>query len=1430
MNLEIRDQAYQFFIEEASELLQTIETGLLSLQEDRSPARVHEIMRAAHSIKGGAASVGLDAIRTLSHRLEDFFRALYQEGVDLDSELESLLLQGFDCLKNPLLEQIERGEHDPEAALLTAEPIFQQIQERLGEAIAAGAEYIPSSADLGIDITHSIFEVDVETELQRVKTILESGTGDVAIELRTTIEIFTGFSEMLGLPGFGEIGRVVGEQLDRYPDRGTEIAGIALQNWYNARSAVLAGDRSSGGSPSAELLCFGSESVSPGLDEDFLERAYQFFIEEATELLQTIERGLRTNGADRAPAEIHELVRAAHSLKGGAASVGLETIRSIAYRLETAFSALGRPGVEFTPELDKALQSGFDCLKTPLLDRIEGREPDETAAGARAESVFSRIEEYLGDAFRNAGDYLPGSSELGVDIVASIFEVDVAENLTALSTALATDRAPEIATTLQTTLEMFEAFARMLNLPGFGEICAATRLAIEHHPEQLLEIASIARKDFQQARERVLAGDRTAGGTPSAELSILAFPEPLGADLTGSPALEDVFNLDLAGSPIYSADALEEVYHLAESPIYSADALEDVFNLADLPLPSDRASGFREEEVIQWGSEDDPIPGLYDLFADDPSEIDLSATSAGEVVPPSPIESEESRDFALPSLEDVFALPPEPDTASADRDLEEIFGSLERLAGENAPIVESAAEESPFSAESLEEVFGSVEIPVIDDGPRAEIEADIDRAATEIGRDFDRLPPADYIPQIVNPVKKNLDNAPVSATPKAPEEKESAKATAGSTGSSLTVRVDFNRLERMSNLVGELSINRNSLSLQNEQLQAAVKALLDRFAYFEGITNGIRELADRMLLAGDSLLTGLPTGHRDTTTDESDTDIRFDTLEMDRYGQLHSQLQELLEQMMQLGESVDDIVLFARGSNQTLETQRQMLTNLRDELMWARMLPLGEVLNRFPRVLRDLSNSYQKPVRLKLTGTGVLVDKAALEKLYDPLLHLLRNAFDHGIEAPDARREKGKPEQGQIEIRAYHQGDQTMIEIKDDGRGLNFEKIREKAIALELMTEEQLAVLPRERLAELIFEPGFSTAEMVSELSGRGVGLDVVRAQVRALKGTVSVTSVPGKGTVFSLRLPLTLTIAKLLVCTLYADGDRSRSTSIALPSDAIEEILIPRSDQIKRSGEQRFVYFGDRLLPIYRLVNLLEYRCPLPETFARKSLIATVPTPEDWGFPLLFLRRGQQMIALEVDRLVTEQELVIKPFGSSIAPPPYTYGCTILGDGTLIPVVNAVILLEYQEEITAPGVSRVIPTRPLETAPVPSIPTILIVDDSAALRRTLASTLQKAGYRVLQARDGREALEQLDRTRDVQLIVCDVEMPNMNGFEFLGQRRKSGDLLKIPVAMLTSRGSDKHRQLATHLGANAYFTKPYIEQQFLLAVRDLVASPVTLN
>ncbi|HEY9598262.1 MAG TPA: hybrid sensor histidine kinase/response regulator, partial [Cyanophyceae cyanobacterium] len=680
--------------------------------------------------------------------------------------------------------------------------------------------------------------------------------------------------------------------------------------------------------------------------------------------------------------------------------------------------------------------------------------------------------------------------------------------------------------------------------------------------------------------------------------------------------------------------------------------------------------------------------------------------------------------------------------------------------------------------------------------------------------------------------------------------------------------------------------NRNGLSLQNEQLQGSVRELLNRFMRVQDMVGHLRKLSDQMLVTPERFSDGTLPRFITQLGDLASFRADFDALELDNYSLLQSQLQGLLEDMMQLEESVEDIVLFAKATNQTLEQQRQMLTQLRDELMWARMLPLGEILNRFPRVLRDLSTTYHKPVSLKLTGTSVLVDKAVLDKLYDPLLHLLRNAFDHGIEEfSEIRRQRRKPETGQIEIRAYHQGSQTIIEVRDDGQGLNIERIRERALEMGLFTASQLATISSNHLYELIFEPGFSTAKQVSKLSGRGVGLDVVRAQMRSLKGSVSVISEPGTGTTFTLRLPLTLTIAKLLVCFIG-------STALALPSDSVEEIVVPRANQVQESGSQRFLQWRGQIVPAYRLADLLHYNCPLSETSPSKALFA-VPSPQNWALPMLLLRQAGRVLALEIDRLVTEQELVIKPFGSAIAPPSYTYGCTILGDGSLIPVIDAVALSEqllasttgvntlsnlrsekldvHINSLPPVNISQVgqrlltgstslsesqevnqdgwrsgdVRSLPYSTSATNNesssnstreplrmlkAPTILVVDDAVALRRTLALTLERAGCRVLQAPDGREAIEVLQHSSSVELVVCDVEMPNMNGFEFLGYRRQDPNLAAIPVVMLTSRSNDKHRWLAMQLGATAYFTKPYLEQEFVGAIKKILSQGIQEN
>ncbi len=1171
------------------------------------------------------------------------------------------------------------------------------------------------------------------------------------------------------------------------------------------------------------------------IDSDIRDQAYQFFIQEAPELLQLIEEELLTLRTERSTAKVHNMMRAAHSLKGGAASVGLETIKTLAHSLEDIFKGLHNEELEIDSEVESLLLEAYDCLRLPLMEQLDTGQCDAERAMAIAEPVFARIEQSIGQFLKGAAE-LPSSIDLGVDIALSIFEVDIAQGLERLSHVVAQPEGKEIAGELRAQIEVFSGIAELLSLPGFAAIASTAMAALEAHADQALQITQLALADFEAGRQAVMAGDRTLGGQPSQALAALAgsvqASEPVNTsieDLFGSfeaigeisnnvfaapatdnsvaepealPSLNDIFgnNFNLTNKP-----AASESSSLPVSPsLTSLSALSlDLDETIDTPVVGSKQE--QQSHTNQTAPEVSSIPSLDDIFGG--LNLDSAPTVAGSS-PAVPVNSSlvptQKTDFKVSTQKSDSKVT----NSNSPSHIPEIVQSVEQVFSNLPPIENiSSAKEKPAAI-----------VPAVPNLPSVQEKAAV-------------------VPSAANAGAK-------TATARPQPEASSSKAAA-----QLSVRVDLERLERMNNLLGELAINRNSLALQNEQLRGIIQELLRKFGNFQEIGQMLRDFSDQLVVSpdrynpsGQARINGQPSqlnvnsGESTPTEPVSFGQTNFDSLELDSYGELHSIVQTTLEELVQLEETVVDVVLLTGQSGQTLEKQRQMIGHLRDDLMWARMLPLSEVLNRFPRMLRDLSTSYQKPVDLRLSGTGVLVDRAVLEKLNDPLMHLVRNAFDHGIEPPEDRRKCGKPEQGSIEIRAYHQGSQTIIEVRDDGRGVNLDRIRAKAIDMGLLKPDQAEAAEPSRLLELLFEPGFSTAKQVSQLSGRGVGLDVVREQLRSLKGSVTLISEPGQGTVFTLRIPLTLTIAKLLVCFVGTNA-------FAFPSDSMAEILIPQAEQVKLSGGNRFLHWQGQIVPTYHLSQILNYSCPLPEA-QPSQVLTTVPTPDDWAKPILLLEQEGQLLALEIDRLVTEQELVIKPFGTAIAPPHYIYGCTILGDGCLIPVIDAAGLLNAffndSENASVAGVSAV-PSLPiaemsedLSTSnpialplPAPSVPTVLIVDDSITVRQTLVLTLQKAEYRVLQARDGREAINQLQQNPNIQLVISDVEMPNMNGFEFLSHRRQDPQLSKIPVAMLTSRSSEKHRQLAMHLGAKHYFTKPYIEQEFLATVKNLIQESV---
>ena len=647
------------------------------------------------------------------------------------------------------------------------------------------------------------------------------------------------------------------------------------------------------------------------------------------------------------------------------------------------------------------------------------------------------------------------------------------------------------------------------------------------------------------------------------------------------------------------------------------------------------------------------------------------------------------------------------------------------------------------------------------------------------------------------------------------------------------VRVDLSRLNRTSNLVGELFTQENGAFLQNQQMQLVVRSVTGRFSEFEQIARDVQDWMDVNQNNRANLNSNRSSNSQRSIARDQDTDSEFDSLQMDSYDRLHILTQEIIEQIAHIGESMQDLGLLANQSQQAQRQRQQTLKLIRTDLLRARMLPISNLLDRFPRMVRDLTITYKKQVQVKLIGASTLVDKVVLEKLLDPLVHLVRNAFDHGIESPELRTAQGKQTEATIEIRAYHRGNQTYIEVRDDGRGIDLKAIRRKAVSTGMVSSDQVRKLNREQLYNLLFSPGFSTAKQVTELSGRGVGLDVVQHQVKLLKGTLTLTSQLGKGTLFTLRFPLTLSLAKLLIFSI-------QDQIMAIPADTLHSIVMASPSSIvtvddqsmyrSPQGEDIPVYPQSALLKSYPLMRMPRTRSQgltLPESF----------------MPLLLLSGEEGMMALPIDQILQEQECVIKPFGTLLKPPAYLYGCTVLGNGTLIPVIDGPALIsqgirpveaaivdevtnvveQNRDQSRDQFKSPALPNRSMMLAD--HVCTVLVIDDSLTARQFLAMTLEKFGYLAIQARDGREALQQLQQNPGIQAIFCDIEMPRMNGFEFLSASRQEYAEATPPTIMLTSRSSNKHRQMATKLGAVGYLTKPYLEQELLTTLQGCLAT-----
>jgi chemosensory pili system protein ChpA (sensor histidine kinase/response regulator) len=623
-----------------------------------------------------------------------------------------------------------------------------------------------------------------------------------------------------------------------------------------------------------------------------------------------------------------------------------------------------------------------------------------------------------------------------------------------------------------------------------------------------------------------------------------------------------------------------------------------------------------------------------------------------------------------------------------------------------------------------------------------------------------------------------------------------------------SIRVNLDRLDSLMNLVGELVIARSRL----DQRLAQIELVNELLAFSRGrMAQTVRDFEEKHRYTQLPPATPGAGGEGPQAGDEEGRWAReagaseplsklFAELEFDRYDDFNIFARNVDEISADVSEIQVQLAGLIRSVGEDTAHVQRLTQSLRAEVTRARMVPIGRLFARFNRPAREAARAAGKSVALHLSGEAVEVDNAVIEQIADPLLHLVRNAIDHGIETDDERRAAGKPARATVSLSAYHQGSFVHVQVADDGRGMDPALLRARAASQGFLSPEAAYALGDREALTLVFLPGFSTAGEVTATSGRGVGMDVVRTNVSRLNGEIELQSEPGSGTRITIKLPLTVVISDALLI-------RSGGETFAVPMNAIRSIVQVRPEDIERAGDRERVVVEEEAVELVRLDRVL-------------ALPAGPPPARQ---PVLVFRSGVHPLAVAVDELLGKEDVVIKSLGGLLERVGPFAGATISGAGRVILLVDPSRLAEAAEAARQPGRAAAgARTRGAVSARARAR-RILLVDDSISIRKFVGQMLEKAGFEVITANDGAEALRRLDDTA-VDAVITDLEMPRISGYELIEDLRARASTRTLPVVVLTTRAGAKHVNLARRLGIAHYVTKPVEEGAFVRLIVSLTA------
>lgn len=1042
------------------------------------------------------------------------------------------------------------------------------------------------------------------------------------------------------------------------------------------------------------------------------------FLDEAQEYFDTMESNLLGLGDSPVDAKkVDVILRAAHSVKGGAAMMGFLPLSQTAHRIEDFLKILRvrYSGQSIDVTVEKLLLQTVDALRSIGNLNRQGQDVEDDVLANRAQPLFDQLQEILGVLDESDETALIAQDE-GDNPALVLFEDGVLTVLAEFETASQSVTVDELRQLLSATAQELVEFGNMAQIPAFGQLCQSIEELVNKVPNHSISaLKNKALKAWKRSHSLVMRG------------SI----EKLPTQLKG---VEDWVQH-------------EEILHLEITEID-----EDLLGLsADCEAP----------QVEQFDIADIDPTSFGTLF----NEIDNQPSDSLE---PVTLDLEETD--SLPDFEDLNIDLLQDALADAENSCESVV-----IEADEAPSEEAFTQKK----DTAEPLTDSSLIP-------EQTKALLDRISQKL-----KLNPA-ILYELIN--QKNSVHL----------DQDSNDQAAARTVDKM-VRVPASQLQQFNGLFEQLILHRNSINLKLQQFRNTIQLMGQRISQIENSNVQLKQWYDRASLEG--FLNYGPDRSGMMPALSQDRGM-FDSLEMDRYSDIHLICQAQIETIVQLQEVATDMQLGLSDIFQSVDALNYTTKSMQGNVTQTQMIPFKEVVKRCPRIIRDLNLQYNKQVSLEIMGEATLLDRRVAEVLNDPLMHLLRNAFDHGIEDAETRTQQGKDSGGCITIQASNQGTYTVVKIQDDGAGLPLDKIRDRIVKMGIPRQD-VDRLEKEDLLEFIFEPGFSTADKVTELSGRGVGMDVVKANLDELQGHIRVSSEPGQGTTFTIRIPYTLSILRVAVV-------EQEGMFFAIPANAIEEMIEFDALPMNLQSSIPSMSWSDQQIPVIELEKAL-----LPNRAHQKMQLTGSPTIDT---PMaIIIKNDRRHAVLKVSRFWYEQESTIRPIDSPIPLPTGIISSVVFGDGKVIPLIDPSVVIDpYLAALSNPH-HDISNSAQLDSNS--SHTSILIVDDSINVRRYLAHTLEKAGYVVEQAKDGQDAVELLTNGLSVSAVICDIEMPRLDGYGFLEEIKGQTQFEDLPVVMLTSRSNEKHRTMAMNLGATDYFSKPYNEIELMTRLSELTHS-----